>query len=76
MARVSALGRMRTWSKCGPSGKVLASSDCVLPRKKTADLPSIAPMLDNDAAQLKAEIVEASDRCLVMFMGEMLGIHR
>jgi hypothetical protein len=55
------------------SGKVLASSDCVLPPKKAADLPLIAPMFDDGATQLKAEIVEASDKCLALFMSEILG---
>jgi len=56
------------------SGKVLALSECTLPPKKKRDLPLIAPMLDDNAAQLKTEIVEASDKCLQMFMSDMLGI--
>lgn len=57
------------------SGKVVASSECTLPPKKKKDLPLIGPMLDDNAAQLKAEIVAASEKCLAVFRAEMLGAH-
>jgi hypothetical protein len=56
------------------TGEVLASKECIPKIKKKSEAPFVATMFDNDAAELKAEIEDAVNKCRVMFMAELVNL--